>query len=54
MIIKEQVKKTLADKLNIFCSYGDCDISVGFCHKKYRLTPCNIFSGQERFPFSGT
>ena len=32
--IKEQVKKTLVDNLNIFCSIGDfCDISVDFCHK---------------------
>jgi hypothetical protein len=34
MSIKEQVKKTLADNLNTFCSFGDYDISVGFCHKK--------------------
>jgi hypothetical protein len=32
--IKEQVKETHVDNLNIFCSFGDFyDISVVFCHK---------------------
>ena len=57
--IKEQVKKTFADNLNIFCSFGDYDISVGVCHNKwmnvlYRLTPCSVFSGQDIPPFFGT